>query len=203
MGLGTKIVAALAALTPAEKIDHVKCWDAIGSVLDQLISPGMIQMCGKSTAPSGYLLCNGVAVSRTTYADLFTAIGTTFGVGDGSTTFNLPDFRGIFPRGAGTNETLGSVGGSVGDYQLDAFQGHKHRQGGWIGNLGVNYVITPWGSYVPSSYPANEPSTNSSEGVEVLPYTSPASYNDGTNGTPRTSTETRPANLSINFIIKT
>lgn len=47
-----------------------------------------------STAPDGWLLCYGQAVSRTTYADLYTAIGTTYGVGDGSTTFNLPDLRG-------------------------------------------------------------------------------------------------------------
>jgi len=47
-----------------------------------------------STPPSGWLLCNGAAVSRTTYADLFAAVGTTYGVGDGSTTFNLPDLRG-------------------------------------------------------------------------------------------------------------
>jgi microcystin-dependent protein len=47
-----------------------------------------------SSAPTGWLLCNGAAVSRTTYADLFTAISTTFGTGDGSTTFNLPDCTG-------------------------------------------------------------------------------------------------------------
>ena len=52
-----------------------------------------------STAPTSYLYCNGAAISRTTYADLFASIGTTYGVGDGSTTFNLPDFRGRFLRG--------------------------------------------------------------------------------------------------------
>jgi phage-related tail fiber protein len=52
-----------------------------------------------TSAPSGYLKANGAAVSRTTYADLFAAIGTTFGSGDGSTTFNLPDLRGEFVRG--------------------------------------------------------------------------------------------------------
>ena len=53
------------------------------------------------TAPTGWLLCNGDAVSRSTYADLFAVIGTTFGVGDGSTTFNVPDFRGRVPAGDG------------------------------------------------------------------------------------------------------
>ncbi len=56
-------------------------------------------MFARSTAPSGYLKCNGAAISRTTYAALFSAIGTTFGAGDGSTTFNIPDLRGEFIRG--------------------------------------------------------------------------------------------------------
>lgn len=63
------------------------------------ILPGAIFYHGKSAAPSGYLKCNGAAVSRTTYADLYAEIGTTFGAGDGSTTFNLPELRGEFPRG--------------------------------------------------------------------------------------------------------
>jgi len=51
------------------------------------------------TAPTGWLLCNGAAVSRSTYASLFAVIGTTFGTGDDSTTFNVPDFRGRVPAG--------------------------------------------------------------------------------------------------------
>jgi microcystin-dependent protein len=63
------------------------------------------------TAPNGWLLCNGAAVSRTTYADLFAVIGTTFGTGDGSTTFNIPDFRGRVPAGVdeGTFTSLGTT----------------------------------------------------------------------------------------------
>ena len=57
-----------------------------------------------STAPEGTLVCNGAAISRTTYSELFGVIGTTAGAGDGSTTFNLPDLRGLFLRGLnGTN----------------------------------------------------------------------------------------------------
>lgn len=59
---------------------------------------GLIPFAG-STAPSGWLLCAGQAVSRTTYADLFAVISTTYGAGDGSTTFNVPDLRGRFPLG--------------------------------------------------------------------------------------------------------
>ena len=61
------------------------------------------------TPPDGWLVCNGATVSRTTYADLFAAIGTTFGAGDGSTTFKLPDYQGDFLRGylSGTSSAIG------------------------------------------------------------------------------------------------
>lgn len=61
-----------------------------------------------TTVPNGYLLCDGKAVSRTTYASLFTAVGTIHGSGDGSTTFNLPDLRGVFVRGS-TNTMVGGT----------------------------------------------------------------------------------------------
>lgn len=63
---------------------------------------GTIQMYAGSSAPTGWAICDGSAVSRTTYSALFTAIGTTYGAGDGSTTFNLPDLRARVPVGAGT-----------------------------------------------------------------------------------------------------
>ncbi len=64
-----------------------------------LVPPGTVQFYAANTAPAGWVKANGAALSRTTYAALFAAIGTTFGAGDGSTTFNLPDMRGEFPRG--------------------------------------------------------------------------------------------------------
>lgn len=73
---------------------------------------GMLMMWTTATAPTGWLLCNGSAISRTTYATLFAVIGTTFGSGDGSTTFNLPDYRDRMPIGAGTTYSLNSQGGS-------------------------------------------------------------------------------------------
>lgn len=69
----------------------------------------VIMFAGSSWAPSDWLECNGSAVSRATYSGLFSAIGTTFGVGDGSTTFNLPDLGSRFPYGA----TRGSTGGAA------------------------------------------------------------------------------------------
>lgn len=81
------------------------------------ILPGTVQLYAGATVGSGWLECNGAAVSRTTYADLFTAIGTTWGAGDGSTTFNLPDLRGRAPIGVGTGtgltaRALAAVGGT-------------------------------------------------------------------------------------------
>jgi microcystin-dependent protein len=99
--------------------------DAIGlrSLLDMLsLDPvGRISMYAGASAPTGYLLCYGQAVSRTTYAGLLAAIGTTYGVGDGSTTFNLPDLRGRVVAGqddmGGTsaNRLTGITGGVDGD----------------------------------------------------------------------------------------
>ena len=78
--------------------------------------PGVITAFAGSTAPTGYLLCNGATVSRTTYASLFAIIGTTYGSGDGSTTFAVPDLRSKMIVGVGqgsglTNRTLASSGG--------------------------------------------------------------------------------------------
>src|SRR3990167_4049843 len=75
---------------------------------------GVIVDYGVTSAPSGWLLCDGSAVSRSTYADLFTAIATAYGVGDGSTTFNLPDFRGRVAVGLGTHADVNGLGDSDG-----------------------------------------------------------------------------------------
>ncbi len=77
---------------------------------------GSVQMYAGSSAPSGWISCDGTAISRTTYAALFAIVGTTYGVGDGSTTFNLPDLQGRIPVGSGagsglTSRTLGATGG--------------------------------------------------------------------------------------------
>lgn len=78
--------------------------------------PGIIHAYGGTTAPTGFLLCDGSAVSRTTYAALFAIISTAYGSGNGTTTFNLPDFRQKFLLGkaaAGTGSTLGGTGGAI------------------------------------------------------------------------------------------
>ncbi len=80
------------------------------------VPAGVISAFGGATTPVGYLLCDGTAVSRTTYESLFSVIGVVYGVGDGVTTFNVPDLRQRFPLGkaaSGTGSTLGGVGGVI------------------------------------------------------------------------------------------
>lgn len=77
---------------------------------------GEIKMWGTTTAPADWFICDGSAISRTTYAALFAVIGTTFGAGNGTTTFNIPDMRQRFPLGkaaSGTGSTLGETGGAI------------------------------------------------------------------------------------------
>ena len=78
---------------------------------------GTVIFYAKNTAPTGFLKANGAAVSRSTYADLFAVTGTTFGVGDGSTTFNLPDMRGYFARGWADDGSI-DTGRTFGTTQL-------------------------------------------------------------------------------------
>lgn len=108
---------------------------------------GAITMFAGSTAPTGYLICDGSAVSRTTYADLFTAIGTTYGTGDGSTTFNLPNLKGKVPVGRDSADTsfdvLGETGGEK-THKLTVAEmpSHTHRlssQRGTPGNSSWDY----------------------------------------------------------------
>ena len=128
-----------------------------------------------NSAPAGYLVCDGSAVSRTTYADLFAVIGTTYGPGDGSTTFNLPDLRGEFIRGfdGGSGVDAGRVFGSS---QGDAIETHTH--GYFVGNSGT-LIQTGGGSR---------------ENDAGLVQTQAQA--DG-------ATETRPRNVALNYIIKT
>lgn len=78
---------------------------------------GFVAYYCKSTPPNGWLVCDGSAVSRTTYSDLYSVIGTTFGKGDGSTTFNLPDLRGEFIRGWSNNRAGIDMGRTFGSAQ--------------------------------------------------------------------------------------
>lgn len=92
------------------------------------VPTGAVAHFAMSTAPSGWLKANGALVSRTTYAALFAAIGTTYGAGDGSTTFNLPDLRGEFLRGLDDGRGV-DAGRGIGTWQGDDVKSHAHNIG--------------------------------------------------------------------------
>ena len=85
-----------------------------------------MEMYAGSTAPTDWLMCDGAAISRETYASLFAIIGTTYGAGDGTTTFNLPDMRDRVPVGAGTTYALNANGGTATETFTDAQIAHGH-----------------------------------------------------------------------------
>jgi hypothetical protein len=112
----------------------------------ETVPSGTIIWTARSTAPTGYLAADGSAISRSTYATLFSAIGTNFGAGNGSTTFNVPDLRGEFIRGWDNGRGVDS-GRSFATAQSDEFRSHSHtytnyngtEKTGSGGQLAVNY----------------------------------------------------------------
>ena len=151
-------------------------WDKIDTTMKDIANrcpTGSIIMYGAATAPTGWLECDGSAVSRTTYSSLFAIIGTTFGSGDGTTTFNLPDLRGEFVRGW-DNERGVDSDRVLGSSQEDELKRHTHFVGSY-GSFGSLY-----------DYVDRFANTLSSE-ITV-----------GATG----GTETRPRNIALMYIIK-
>lgn len=94
---------------------------------------GQIAFSASGVIPAGWLECNGAAISRATYGTLFAAIGTNYGAGDGATTFNLPDLRGEFIRGADRARGV-DPGRTIGSSQGDAIREISGVLGASIGN---------------------------------------------------------------------
>lgn len=103
---------------------------------DGIVPPGMLAPYAGKTAPAGWLLCDGSAVSRTAYAALFAVIGTTYGAGNGSTTFALPDLRGRVAAGANASNALASRAGAdskqIARANLPAEKLNLEDNGTWI-----------------------------------------------------------------------
>lgn len=112
-------VTGLTTVTPSiptSQLTGTIAYSQLSADVTTTLTPtGVVHMWPSNTAPTGYLLCDGTAVSRTTYNALYVLIGTSFGVGNGSTTFNLPNYLNRFPMGAGTGGTyaIGATGGSA------------------------------------------------------------------------------------------
>ena len=98
--------------------------------------PGDTKHFASSSPPIGWLAADGSAVSRVSYAALFAAIGTIFGAGEGSSTFNLPDLRGVFVRGWDNGRGLDTDSTGFGAFEADAFYSHTHEVASYV--IGVN-----------------------------------------------------------------
>lgn len=143
-----------------------------------LVPAGAVMPFAMNSAPTGWLAADGTAVSRTIYADLFSAIGTVHGAGNGSTTFNLPDLRGIFVRGSGSQTISGSTySGTFAAKQQDALKTHTH------------------------TYQSNITTGNTTAGGAYAIYDGQTTSNTG-NPSTGTSDETRPANIALLYCIK-
>jgi len=153
VGIGTSTPAAkldingtLKVVDGSQGANKVLTSDANGLATWQSpYSIGDFKLSAQSANHNGWLLCNGTTVSRTTYASLFALIGTSFGVGNGSTTFTLPDFRGRVPGGIGTGSglTARSMGNSVGEENhtqtVNEMPSHSHSYGAhWSDGGGWN-----------------------------------------------------------------
>ena len=116
------------------RTEDIQAWE------DSRIPPGLLAPFAGATAPDGWLLCDGAAVSRTDHADLFTALGETYGAGDGSTTFNLPDLRRRVPVGAGGSRSQGpqTALGATGGREAAAFASHTHGGGSHTHTAGAH-----------------------------------------------------------------
>jgi len=129
------------------------------------VPAGTVISVARQTPPSGYLQCDGQQVSRTQYAALFAAIGTTFGAGNGSTTFNVPNLTNKFVRGAGSGRAVGTT-------ESDELKSHSH---GYVYSFWYAYDLlgTPtggWSVLVPSDgNPSLGATTNSTGGAETRP----------------------------------
>jgi microcystin-dependent protein len=144
------------------------------------VPAGAVMPFAMDTVPTGWLECDGSAVSRATYAALFSAIGTTFGAGNGTTTFNLPDLRGEFVRGWDHGRGI-DTGRNIGTAQADALKDHTH-------NIpDVDTAGTTTGKFVYGD-----------EGVDA----EPESVNITGGVTTGSATETRPRNIALMYCIK-
>lgn len=171
-GGGRTQVAAPAAGPDAANKDYV---DATSG------RTGSVIHFAASSAPSGWLECDGSAVSRTAYAALFAVVGTTYGTGDGSTTFNIPDLRGEFIRGWDHGRGV-DAGRALGGAQADDFKAHQHDFSQYQGN-GI------------SSGAANGTPPQNSDGVN--PAAGIYWHTEDTGGS-----ETRPRNVALMPCIK-
>ncbi len=173
--------------------------------IDALIPPGTVIAWASNIGPKGWYHCNGARISRTEDRRLFEVIGTIHGAGDGSSTFNLPDYRGLFLRGVDSGSGQdpdrdlrmpmnpgGLAGSKVGTVQLDALQVHSHESSiGYVQHAGE---LRAPGRVVEAAYYL--------AGVGTISYGTQFPAVADVTTTAGTSPETRPKNAYVYFFIK-
>lgn len=183
--------------------------EALAGITDRTTPVGTILLYASASPPSDkYKMCNGQAISRTTYSDLFSRIGTTYGVGDGSSTFNLPDFRDRFPAGQGSTYALGATGGLAQVSLLTAnLADHFHGYGikDTVEPNDANFTVRTWVSGTngtTSSYfiPGDASITGGSTALTSGDLATTTQI-DGASGT-ATPHENRPPYCAVQFLIK-
>ena len=183
------------AANKANFLDNVT--SDIQAQLTALIFPaGTIITFGGTSAPTGYLACQGQEVLISDYSALYAAIGTAWGTSSTPAShFILPDLRGAFLRGTGSNATHNMANGSdfagqaVGSFENDQMQGHQHEQR--VDRASPNLAPNP-SNIVGLNSQSSSPGSQTSNALVA-----------GANGTPRVGDETRPFNAGILYCIKT
>lgn len=185
--------------------------------------PGMGMAWYAAAPPAGWLLCDGAAVLRATYPELFAVIGTTYGNGNGSTTFNLPDRRGRFGLGkaaAGTGSVLGSSGGTLDHNHTvpvhnHTIPGHTHTvpahqhsipRNGWATAENIPPqagVLQAGGSGIGSESAASQVTADGQTGPSTAQVTTQQAAGNTGDSAVLTSGNANPAYLVVNYIIKT
>jgi microcystin-dependent protein len=174
---------------------------AITPELLTILFSSMIVHFPQTTPPDGWLVCNGAAISRAAYATLFGRIGTRFGSGNGTSTFNLPDLRGVFIRGndEGRGLDLNRVFGSL---QQSQNLSHNHTGQTSVGGAHTHTTSIPLVPHTSSG--GNYGVTDSSSGQVSLPFTtqSGGDHSHGFTTNPSGGNESRPVNVSLLPCIK-
>src|SRR5690625_1981373 len=189
LGLGTSAELNIATTSQAQALTNDATVITPKKLLDSgAVFAGEVRVFAGPIAniPEGWLPCNGAAVSRTTYSRLFGAIGTTYGSGNGSTTFNIPDLRGEFIRGLDNGRGV-DAGRVLGSAQGDEYRSHGHN------------FVNSFGNIVSGARFVNSDRTASGNAFmtagNVTDGTYPFIVESGGN-------ETRPRNVAMNYIIK-
>lgn len=195
------------AVTEAKVAAGAISYSKLAAAVQAMVCPsGSVIAYTGTSAPTGWLLCDGSAVSRSSYSDLFGIIGVTHGQGDGSTTFNIPDYRGRFLRhvdGSASRDpdkatrtamnTGGNTGNNVGSVQTDTYESHSHG----VTDPTHTHSLAGHASYPSTGTNPSYTNVNSVTGGGVNYASTGISINNSGGN------ETRPENAYVYYIIKT